>query len=523
MPLPLRLARRTLLAMTASGLALAVLPAAADDRPTVTVAVQMLTTSNTLEPLNEVSNVGARTFFSTYDNLIEFDWSGSGGFLPGLATAWERIDDNTVELTLREGVIFHNGDEMTAEDVAFTFGEARMFGEDAPQREAARRIWPSLDRVEIVDDRTVRFVTSEPDVNIENRLAMYGSQIMSRRAFEEAGSWEAWSRAPVGTGPYRLDSFSPDDELVMVAHDEYWQGEPPIARLRWVEVPETSTRVAGLLAGDFDFATDISPDRVPELERAEGVRVAGGPITNHRILIFDENHPVLADPRIRQAINFAIDRDLIVETLWADRTVVPRGLQFDAFGPLYIEEFDLVRYDPERAMALLEEAGYDGARIEYRVLDDYYTNELATAQVLVEMWRAVGLNVDLSVRENWGQIVDNDGNRAIRNWSNTAHFNDPAATLARQMGPDGGQQVQGYWTNEAFNAAVAEMLNSTDQDVRRAAHARQLEIWHHEDPGGTVLHQNAIFYGVRDDIEWSHLPNQYMDFRPGAFSLRESN
>ncbi|MGY6409552.1 MAG: ABC transporter substrate-binding protein [Alkalilacustris sp.] len=512
--------------VTAAAAAMALLAwagaAHAEDRPDLTVAVQMILTSGTLEPLNEQSNVGARTFHSIFDNLIDRDWDNGGAMIPGLATAWERIDDRTVELTLRQGVIFHNGDEMTAEDVAFTFGEARMLGEDAPQRATVRRLWPTLERVEVVDAYTVRFITSEPEINLENRIARYGSQIISRRAFEEAGSWEAWSRAPVGTGPFRIARFEPDDFILLEAHDAYWQGPPPFASIRWQEVPETSTRVSGLLAGDFDIVTDIPPDQLQRIEAAPGVRVEGGPILNHRILTYDENHPVLADPRVRAAIGLAIDRELIVETLWQGMTRVPQGLQFEQYDDLFIGDFEMA-YDLDRARALLAEAGYDGTRIEYRILDDYYTNELATGQILIEMWRAVGLNVDLGVRENWGQIVDNDGTRAIRNWSNSAPFPDPVSSLVSQHGPAGGQQTGGYWTNEEFNAHALTLETSTDQEARRAAFARMLEIWHDEDPGGTVLHQNAIFYGVRDGIEWSYYPNQYMDFRARAVRLRESN
>ena len=493
--------------------------ALAEDRPDLTVAVQMILTSGTLEPLNEQSNVGARTFYSIFDKLIDRDWENGGAMIPGLATAWERIDDRTVELTLRQGVIFHNGDEMTAEDVAFTFGPERMLGEDAPQRATARRLWPTLDRVEVVDDYTVRFVTSEPEINLENRIARYGSQIISRRAFEEAGSWEAWSRAPVGTGPYRVVQLEPDDFILLEAHDDYWQGRPPFATVRWQEVPETSTRVSGLLAGDFDMVTDIPPDQLERIEAAPGVRVEGGPINNHRILTYDANHPVLADPRVRRAIGHAIDRELIVETLWQGMSRVPQGLQFEDYGDLFIESFEMT-YDPDLARELLQEAGYDGTRIEYRILDDYYTNELATGQILVEMWRAVGLNVDLGVRENWGQIVDNDGTRAVRNWSNSAPFPDPVASIVNQHGPDGGQQTGGYWTNAEFNEHAGTLLTSTDQDARRDAFARMLEIWHDEDPGGTVLHQNAIFYGVRDGIEWSYIPIQFMDLRDRAIRLR---
>src|SRR6478736_3397441 len=102
--------------------------AQADNRPSITIAVQKIANSNTLETLREQSNVGTRTFYSYAESLIDTDWAGDLSLRPGLATAWRRIDDRTVELTLRQGVTFHNGETMTAEDVAFSFGSERMWG-----------------------------------------------------------------------------------------------------------------------------------------------------------------------------------------------------------------------------------------------------------------------------------------------------------------------------------------------------------------------------------------------------------
>ena len=195
--------RRHLLAAPA----LAVLPrfaiAQSDQRPAITIAVQKIVNSNTLEVLREQSNVGERVFFtSLWEGLISRNWLGNLESRPGLATEWRRIDDKTVELSLRRGVRFHNGDEMTAEDVAFSFGAERMFGTGTPGSPAtgtlftripgqgpqgkelppevvavSRRIWPALEKVEVLDRYTVRFINRTPDVTLEGRLARYGSDI----------------------------------------------------------------------------------------------------------------------------------------------------------------------------------------------------------------------------------------------------------------------------------------------------------------------------------------------------------
>lgn len=266
--------RRSLLS-GAAGLALPRFAIAqGDQRPAITIAVQKISNSNTLDDLREQSNVGTRMTTFYVERLIDLDYQSALEQKPGLATSWRRIDERTVEATLRPGVRFHNGDMMTAEDVAFSFGPQRMMGDTRPTVQGqtlplsgaivttarvkelpkevppvARRMWPALDRVEVVDAQTVRFVNATPDVTIEGRMSGRGSGIISRRAFDEAASWLDYARAPCGTGPYRVAEYKPDQSLLMVAHDDYWGGRPPLRSIRMVEVPEVASRVAGLQIG----------------------------------------------------------------------------------------------------------------------------------------------------------------------------------------------------------------------------------------------------------------------------------
>jgi len=513
--------------------------AQADQRPAITVAVQKIVNSNTLEVLREQSNVGERVFFtSIWESLIGRNWLGRLETVPGLATEWRRIDDRTVELTLRQGVRFHNGDEMTAEDVVFTFGPERMFGTGTPGAAqsgtlfaripgqgpqgkelppevvaVARRNWPALERVEAVDRHTVRFVNRTPDVTMEGRLARYGSDICSRRGFAEAATWLDWSRKPITTGPYMVGEFRPDVSLTLLAHDGYWGGRPPLRQIRFVEVPEVASRLNGLLSGEYQFACDMPPDQIAGIERNRAFEVQGGTILNHRLTVFDRNHPQLRDARIRRALTHAIDRQAIVDSLWAGRTVVPKGLQWDYYGEMFHADWSVPRFDVAEARRLVREAGYRGDPIPYRLLNNYYTNQVATAQVLVEMWRTAGLNVTIEMKENWAQIFDRGSPRAIRDWSNSAPFNDPVSSIVNQHGPNGQQQQVGEWTNEEFNRLSTELETGTDRARRRAVFRRMLEIAEREDPAFTVLHQNATFTAKRRDVAWKASPAFAMDFR----------
>ncbi len=538
--------RRAALRLGSTALGLSALPNFAigqsDNRPTITIAVQKISNSNTLDTLREQSNVGERVFYtSLWEPLISKAWTTDLTSRPGLATEWRRIDDQTVELTLRQGVKFHNGEEMTADDVVFSFSRERMFGnteaknrstisaferipQPRPGKElpvdipaVARRAWPDLLRVEAVNRYTVRFYNATPDVTLEGRLSRIGSDIMSRKGWDDTSSYLEWARKPVTTGPYKIVEFKPDSMLVLDAHDEYWGGRPPIKRIRFAEVPEVSSRIAGLLSGQYQFACDIPPDQIADIEKNTAFEVLGGTILNHRLTVFDKNHSQLQNPLVRRAFTHAIDRQAIVDSLWAGRTKVPAGLQWDFYADMLHQDWKVPEYNPKLAQDLLKQAGYKGDPIPYRLLNNYYTNQVQTAQILVEMWRSVGLNVQIESKENWSQIMERGANRAVRDWSNSAPFSDPVSSIVNQHGPNGQQQQIGEWTNAEMNRLCEVLETSTDRALRKKAFGRMLEICEREDPAYTVLHQNATFTAKAKSIKWKVSPAFAMDFRPGNY------
>ena len=515
----------------------------ADRRPSITIAVQQIANSASLEPLREQSNVGSRTFSFIFETLIMQNLLGQLEAVPGLAESWKRLDERTVEFALRKGVKFHNGDEMTADDVVFTFGRDHMFGPDydvssnktlftsvlvrdsvdgkklPPEVPAvAKRLFPALEKVEAIDKYTVRFTNRTPNVTLEGRLGSLGSNIVSRRAFEEAKTWLDWARAPVATGPYKVRDYKVDQSLTLDAHEDYWGGQPPLKSVRLVVVPEVASRINGLLSGQFDFICDMPPDQIAGIEQNAKFEVLGSTIVNHRLTVFDKHHPQLGDPRIRQAFSHAIDRQAIVDSLWSGRTRVPAGLQWEFYGPMFVEGWTVPAFDLAKAKALVKAANYKGDPIPYRLLSNYYTNQVATAQVLVEMWRQAGLNVQIAMTENWQQIFDASNQRAVRDWSNSAGFNDPISSIVAQHGPQGQQQQVGEWANEEMNKLSAALEIETDMTRRKAMFKRMLEICEREDPAYTVLHQNATFTAKRKDIRWKASPSFAMEFRAANFA-----
>ena len=191
--------------------------------------------------------------------------------------------------------------------------------------------------------------------------------------------------------------------------------------------------------------------------------MAGGPVLNIRGLIYDSSNDVLGDPRIRQALNLAIDRQAIVDGLYYGKTNVPHDWQMDVFGDMYLADRPVPEFNLDRAKALLKDAGYKGQEIVYRSQQAYYTNQGPTAQILVSMWKKAGLNVRLDMKENWGQIMEDTDDRHIFDGSFSAYYPDPVGQVWRRFGPNGSWAQKGIYANnpEFLEAASDGFLVAT--------------------------------------------------------------
>ncbi len=466
----------------------------------------------TLEPVRDYGNVSFRMGYNLYDNLLAVDYRHGGKLVPALATKWERVSPLAIEFTLREGVRFHDGSILTAEDVAFSFGPERMASADAPGYRMTRPFLPTLERVEATGPLTVRVTTKTADPLLLARLAGWAGQIISKKAFLAAPSFAAWEKAPVATGPFKVKEFSYDRRFVFAAHHDYWGGRPLVDELEFRVVPELASRLNQLATGEADIITEVSPDQLPTIEAMSGREVAGGAIQNVRGIIYNSFDPALADPRVRRALSCAIDRQSMVDSLYGGRTWVPNGHQDKSYGELYLADYAGPGFAPDKARALLKEAGYDGRPIIYRVLANYYTLQIQTAQVLQEMWRAVGLNIAIEVKENWSQVYQ--PGLGITDVSDTIFWQDPVGAMVRRYGPASNvQAVYKLWRNEEFNRLGEVLQSSLDLEERKRSFRRMLEIFDDVDPPGTALHDLTMFYGKKASVPWHAYPVEYMDFR----------
>ena len=469
-----------------------------------------------LEPAFELSNVGTRVTYNIFDTLIRrnflSDGSGTAATLvPHLAAQWKRIPENGLELTLQKGVLFHNGEELTSADVVFTFD--RILAADTPLKEA-KGYFEHFDRVEAPDRYTVRVYTKGYDPILEQRLASWATWIVNKKAYEEMG-YEKFSRSPVGTGPYKVKSLRTGEGIELEAHAGYFMGKPTVDRISFVMVPEQTARISGLVSGEYDIITNVSPDQIPLLNNYGDIEARSVVLANSHVLVFNESHPLLADKRIRQALSCAIDRNTLVKSLWNDQAVVPLGYQYPEFGSLYEPGRKGFAYDPDKARVLLKEAGYTGQTITYHTQAHYYLNALQAAQIMQEMWKAVGLNVELQVIDNFKQV--NNEQIMIRNWSNSSRYPDPAGSIALNWAPSGNPQR--VWKTfvgagaKAFNETIEALNSSRTPEERKQAFMRMMDVWQDDVPG-TILYQPLETYGAKKSVSWKPYSFYYMDLRP---------
>ena len=274
-----------------------------------------------MDPALNVGNVGIRIHFNVFETLLLADQKNNFELKPMLASKWKRIDDYTVEFTLKKGIKFHNGDELKAKDVQFSFNRLR---EKLPGVELAASLLSVIKEVQIVDDYTVRIITNIVDPILEDRIASsWGSWIIPADYLAKVGN-EAFAAKPVGTGPFKVVSYSPA-KIVLERFDGYWGDKPNVKRIEYILYPETASRMTALITGEVDMITQLPPDQIPVIEKEKNLEVKSLNISNMHVLIYNTQSVPLKDKKLRQALSLAIDRQLLCDTLWKGKAIVPKG------------------------------------------------------------------------------------------------------------------------------------------------------------------------------------------------------
>ena len=351
---------------------------------------------DSLDAANTDSNPGEAVGHMMYNYLVRFD--AKLKIVPDLATKWTQSPDGLIwTLTLRKGVKFHDGTPMNAEAVKYTFD--RFLGPDKPLKSGLHV--PIIKSVDVMDDSTVRFTLKVPFAFFLNNLAHSASGIVSPTAVKKWG--KDFTLHPVGTGPFKFVEWVRGDRVVLERNDDYYEGKSRLDKIIVRTVREDSARVLGLQAGDYDVAVRIPPEDVSRLMNEGRVRVYAEQSNRVLYVGFNLAKKPFDDVRVRQALNYAIDKESIVKNIYQDRAaVVPNVVGPLNTGYAAVKGYE---YDPAKAKKLLAEAGYsNGLEITFWTPKGRYLKDYELAQVIQQQLAAVGIKAKLEVFE-WARYL----------------------------------------------------------------------------------------------------------------------
>ena len=380
--------------------------APAEEGPSGTLRVAVDRDPENLDP-NFAKQIIAETFSqAVFDSLITFSYEGD--FIPLLASEFAFTSDTTLEFWLREGITFHNGETFDARSV--TTSVARMQDEDEGSH--LIRNFASIVDVEVVDDYHVIMHLSGPDAQLLHALTRL--PMVPPDHYAEVGQ-AAFAQNPIGSGPFKFVEYVIDSHTTFEANLDYWDGSPKgkplVAEVIMRVIPEPTTRVSELVTGGVDLIAAVPLDQrsvvtdagMTNISYADG-RVAIARINSSNIGTSAEEaegevargFEALADARVRQALNYAVDRQTIIDALLGG-TATPLGQPFVPGGFGYNPNNEAYPYDPDRARELLAEAGYpDGFTFKFTA-QNIVLSDVLTA--LVDYFADVGVTAELEVIE----------------------------------------------------------------------------------------------------------------------------
>jgi len=340
----------------------------------------------TLDPQMTVVRNAQPVYSAIFDPLTTVN--NAGELQPALALSWSTVSDTTWEFKLREGVAFQNGEPFNADSVKYSI--ERVIAPETASPLAGRI--GVVTGVDVVDDFTVHVHTSSPYPLLPRALSVI--YIVPPTYLAEVGP-EQFAAEPIGTGPYTLVESRRNVSTVLESWDGSWRGVPPISRVVFQIVPEASVRASALRTGEVDIAVAIVTDLVPELE-ASGIEIAtGNAATVMQMPLVGHRDTPLQDRRVRQALNYAIDREAILEfVVQGYGTLSPGQLVLPGVGG-YTPEVTAYPYDPEMARELLAEAGYsDGFEMTIIAAQGRYPNDQQIIETVQSYFAEVGVDLE---------------------------------------------------------------------------------------------------------------------------------
>lgn len=464
-------------------------PAPAPEFPRGTMRILQGVDTESMDPHVTTSGAGRGILWSVYEGLGTREPS-TMATIPWLAKSVAVLKDDLWELKLRDDVVFHNGERFNAEIVK---ANIERYADPATGNVYASLLSP-VTSVKVVDDYTVQVGTDGPhavmwEVFCEDRLFMMPMSLIK-------GQQDPKTTA-IGTGAYRFVDWTPGERVVVEATDEHFSDQPRMERIIWRPVPEASTRVIELKTGAAELITNVPAVQVSEIPD----NIQSIPVTGPNFIVLNIDHPAMSDVRVRQAMNYAVDKQGMINTImrgFADITNGPLGVGTLGYDPT-LEPYP---YDPDKAMQLLRDAGWgQGFDIVLASPDGRYPNDKTLCESIGAQWNAVGINTHVRVME-WGTFVEGVLGRGL-----DAYFFRQGGTLTdatvrinlHSKATKGGGPWHGY-VNEEVDRIIDEAPKSMDADKREAMYKRLNQIVR-DDAVWVYLHQYHDIYGVASTVQ----------------------
>ncbi len=384
-----------------------------------------------------------------------------------LVEAWQWTDDKMgMDLRVRQGVKFHDGSDLTAEDVAFSLDRMR-------QTPPYKVVYEKIQEIQVRDRAQIHLVLGRFDPSLPRWLGFLASFVIPKAYFQKVGP-EEFARKPVGSGPYRVVSFTPGSTLVLEAFDRYWKGAPPIKRAVFKMVTDPTARVAEILSGSADITSEVPVEEFGRLTAQPGLKGVRQPVADIATLFVLPRFEPFQKEEVRLAVHHAIDKKTLV-----DRVLLGFGIPVSTSeGPLY-DAYDPAfsfPYDPARARALLQKAGYSPAnplRLTAMTTKGVRAKDFEVMTAITQMWRDVGIEAELEVVTipQWFQYRNNRTGPgkglaplSLYFWSNPT--GDPINSVGFQLNRKGPFRV---WESDDMQALIDPVFEERDEARRIAA------------------------------------------------------
>jgi len=408
---------------------------------------------------------------------------------PCLALEWEQINDITWEFKLRENVKFHNGETFTAEDAVYSI---KRIIDPAFKSQIAGN-FTTIKDAKIVDPNTIMIITDGPDPILPKRLTFLD---IVNKEYYESGADNIINTEPVGTGPYKIGRWERGRDITIELFEDYWGQKPTIQAVTYRFIQENSTRLAALRAGEIDLAVNMLPeylDQLPAYKTANSIEFY--------FLRFNTLRGIMQNKLIRQAINYAVDREALAEELFLEFAVPAKGqLAKEAyFG--YSKKVEGYPYDPEKAKALLREAGYNGEVVQLISERGRWLKDGEISEAVASMISDVGVNIKLTFL-SWQQWLDTLFNSEkapdimfSSNGNDLFDMDRFYQALIKTGGP------QSTYANPEIDRKI-DMARNEMNPIKRQEIYEELALLVHEDPFGVPLINLKSIWGISKNLEW---------------------